>query len=372
MNRHGNRGFTIIELLVVVTIVALLVGILLPAIGKARDNARVNVSKNNLRQFATAHKTYASDWADRHVTLVRDDLGRFGGDIVAYTNALYPQGGEWFENLTHPGIICGSGYMSGEYRPWGYWPLWDHNPMFQAFIFPDSPNTCESCTAWGWFRFGIQCRPMNQYLNGRWHDPVFFAPKDRVILDTVEPCFEFPGEVVGDEANGGIGPEGCNPGWGSYCLSPAGLFAPQVYSDNGQGVYWTPPWQMPNGYRVPSFGQARYSSLKTHMLEHHWLQNQKLACNSAFFGCEPYYFNHGFQSMPVTLFYDGSIRLMSVLEGMSSDRRTNQQSGHGLWTRDTSLGEDGYLIGDGYDFAATSYHILTIDGVRGRDTIGAE
>ena len=39
-------------------------------------------------------------------------------------------------------------------------------------------------------------------------------------------------------------------------------------------------------------------------------------------------------------------------------------------TGDTPFGEDGYLMG--YDFAETSYHVLTIDGVRGRDTIGRE
>jgi hypothetical protein len=74
----------------------------------------------------------------------------------------------------------------------------------------------------------------------------------------------------------------------------------------------------------------------------------------------------------VTLFYDGSIRLMGVLEAMSSDRRHQQQAGHGLWSRDTPFAEDGYFIAEGYDFASTSYHILTIDGARGRDTIGSE
>ena len=45
------------------------------------------------------------------------------------------------------------------------------------------------------------------------------------------------------------------------------------------------------------------------------------------------------------------------------------QSGHGLWSRDTPFGADGYFIDDGYDFAATSFHILTTDGIRGRDKI---
>ncbi len=57
---------------------------------------------------------------------------------------------------------------------------------------------------------------------------------------------------------------------------------------------------------------------------------------------------------------------------MSSDRRAENQTGYGLWSRDTSFGTDGFFISDGYDFANTSYHILTIDGIKGRDTVGAE
>ncbi len=179
---------------------------------------------------------------------------------------------------------------------------------------------------------------------------------------------------MGGEEYGGIGPTACSTlsGVSSYCLSPAGLFAQETFGDDGTGAFWNAPWEMPTGYKVPSFGHVKYPTLKTHMLEHRWLQNVKVPCNAAFFGCEPYYFNHSFRSVPATLFYDGSVRMMGVTEAMSSDRRAESQTGYGLWSRDTPFGDNGYLTSDGYDFAATSYHILTIDGVRGRDTIGSE
>ncbi|MHC5006476.1 MAG: hypothetical protein ACYTGF_03845 [Planctomycetota bacterium] len=44
-------GSTNLEPLVVVSTIALLLSILLPAIGKARDNARVTMSRSNLRQL---------------------------------------------------------------------------------------------------------------------------------------------------------------------------------------------------------------------------------------------------------------------------------------------------------------------------------
>jgi prepilin-type N-terminal cleavage/methylation domain-containing protein len=57
-----RRGFTLVELLVVVAIIALLIGVLLPAIGSARNAARASAAQNNVRQISLSLLTYAADY----------------------------------------------------------------------------------------------------------------------------------------------------------------------------------------------------------------------------------------------------------------------------------------------------------------------
>ncbi|MFH0964227.1 MAG: type II secretion system protein [Planctomycetota bacterium] len=56
-----KRGFTLIELLVVMVIIALLVGLLLPALGRAREEARKTQCRSNLRQIGLAMNMYTTD-----------------------------------------------------------------------------------------------------------------------------------------------------------------------------------------------------------------------------------------------------------------------------------------------------------------------
>src|SRR5438552_9829272 len=58
MKVHRRAAFTLIEILVVVAIIALLVAILLPSLGRARAQARMIVCQSNIKQILYAFQMY--------------------------------------------------------------------------------------------------------------------------------------------------------------------------------------------------------------------------------------------------------------------------------------------------------------------------
>ena len=90
-HRPRHRGFTLIELLVVIAIIALLIGILLPALGKARETALATTCAVNQRSIGQATHLYANDHADR----------------------IWPEGGRWAKVPITPTPAEGPEYEPG-------------------------------------------------------------------------------------------------------------------------------------------------------------------------------------------------------------------------------------------------------------------
>ncbi len=93
--RISRRGFTLVELLAVMAIVSILAALLLPAISKARFQARVIQCKSNLRQIGIAvdlYSGYFNGWIPVDGDCANPDAGTVGTSIIWNSVVPYSDG----------------------------------------------------------------------------------------------------------------------------------------------------------------------------------------------------------------------------------------------------------------------------------------
>lgn len=376
-----QRGFTIIELLVVVAIIALLIGILFPAIGKAREEAMQTQSRVNLRNIGVACGTYGADFADRQWTAAADDFGIVQGNCQTYTQTRCPQqlllgydsdgGAQGF--FIPQGPQCSTGSSTGACDVFrAYWPC-DFSHATGNFGSWRLPNA----------------KSFNSYVGKRFYDAVFYAPKDKYVLARAQDYIDGGQEYYGVAQDAILS---------SYCWSPAAMWAPTVM---GLKTGYVNPTTLAGAWRTPTQGQAAHPDLKTRCVEHSLLQggdyetkaqnpDAMSPAHRGLGGGVPYFFNQNTYSSPNVLFFDGSVRTMSVRDAQDCDNRikhqytsTGQPAVQGGWIRNTPLQPQHYYS---YQSGSASYgldvelnnsggcnfHVLTADGILGKDTVGAK
>ena len=153
--RVGRAGFTLVELLVVIGIIAILVAMLLPSLNKARAAAQVTACASNLRQIAQAVVQYATD-----------NKNRLPPAVINPGDTIYPKGWFWSNELARnylsapKGMVgsaprldggnvfrCGSG-MEEPYNYSGFSAYTPRDAQNQQFIFQPWPDPADAVATW--------------------------------------------------------------------------------------------------------------------------------------------------------------------------------------------------------------------------------
>jgi prepilin-type N-terminal cleavage/methylation domain-containing protein/prepilin-type processing-associated H-X9-DG protein len=127
--RTSGSGFTLVELLVVIGIIALLISVLLPALQSARAQANNVKCASNIRQLVTALNMYASEWK-----------GKYPPNILGTNPTAYGIKQEWYDTNRIGKYLPRTGYFvngTGDIDRYSIATPTMYCPTMQGIVGPD-------------------------------------------------------------------------------------------------------------------------------------------------------------------------------------------------------------------------------------------
>jgi len=280
-----NKGFTLIELLVVIAIIALLVSILLPALGNARRVAKQSVCISNMKQYTLASLNYATDFKELINGYVPPEPAPTGGYILRrYTGPNTP------DNTVSLG------------DPW----LWNAERGYDMIRRYSAPENLSIPVVTDWVpQFLYSHLPMVEYLGRRLPEPGVVCPEDI----TRKRWQENPLQNPGSDAASARTPYGSSYEFALHSSFPDKDPDPSANMRQGahQGTFTI------NGANNAKWrlGRRRISEVQAASRKAAWVE--QYSWHTGKVGKTPAYYMNA-QTKNLVSFFDGSVRIVDVGE----------------------------------------------------------
>jgi prepilin-type N-terminal cleavage/methylation domain-containing protein len=258
MNKSKRVGFTLVELLVVVAIIAMLLAVLIPTLRRAQGQAKSVICRNNVKQWGVMLSMYSNDYEGHYMPGFTSDVPAGTGGMWMIRLRPYYQGVDKIRLCPKATkILSREGGGMDNTTPFTAWGVYGDPGYFS----PDGPDWDHQAHDYG--SYGVNGW-IHDVPEGTVNRDNYWRTKDRVKVPSIVPAFGdsvWEGTIVyGSDPPPSVPARNNSPGRDgmfNFFVPRHGLFVNFVFLDNSarkislKQLYkqqWSPTFQ--TGYKV--------------------------------------------------------------------------------------------------------------------------